>query len=431
MKKTQTRKVVSPCKVVVVDNDDDEASALIRTLSERDTPVLYYKGRKNELPENPITGVRIVFLDMKLEGMERQEPETIVSSLMGLLKKIVSSRNGPYLIFAWTKHDDLLKEFRKQLEERGSDIPKPYFLANMEKNECMIDGKLDYEKVSSKLVEKLSELPVFGFLTKWEKTVGDSRSEVISLISSMVKDSDVKKWRNELGRILYQIAKAHSGKTLEEETERITHSAMNVMNSILKDCIEKRVRLTDEEFLECPACKEISEEIKAIINTRIHVRDLEEAKAVTAPGNLYILENFANLQKYVDYLPADMNSFVKQFLNSTQNLERIATCMLEITPMCDYAQGKWKAARLLIGLIVPMAMKDRIKKSAGFLYQTPLLSLNGNLCYLIFNSYYMTGAQFNKLNNLEPDYQLRIDLLSDIQSKLSSHISRRGVIELR
>jgi hypothetical protein len=104
--------------------------------------------------------------------------------------------------------------------------------------------------------------------------------------------------------------------------------------------------------------------------------------------------------------------------------------MLEITPMCDYACGKWRASRLLAGFLVPVALKNRIKKDADFLYTTPLFSLEDQLLYLVFNFYYMASVQFNKLDTFVPRYQARTDLLSDIQSKFSAHISRRGVVKL-
>ena len=414
---------------MVIDDKEDEASALIRALSERDIPVLYFKGREKELPRNPLTGIRVVFLDMKLEGMERQEPETIASSLMQLLKKAISNVNGPYLIFAWTKHEDVLKVFQEQLGTRGLDVPKPCFLVNMEKTACMSDGKLDYATVSNQLGEKLGELPLFKFLTKWERTVADSQSEVISLVSSMVEGGDVATWKDELGKILYQIADAQSGRALEEKDETISHSAMKALDSILRDCIEKRVSLIDEEFLERPANVEINDDIKATINTRINLRDLQTANAGTAPGNLYILRDFEHLREYLDYLSEDIDSFKKGYFNSMDGLEGLKFCMLEITPICDYACRKWRASRLLVGFLVPAALEKKIK-DADFLYTTPLFSLEGHTCYLVFNFYYMALVQFNKLNDFAPRYQVRIDLLSDIQSKFSAHISRRGVVKL-
>jgi hypothetical protein len=51
--------------------------------------------------------------------------------------------------------------------------------------------------------------------------------------------------------------------------------------------------------------------------------------------------------------------------------------MVELTPACDFAQGKARMVRLVGGLLVPEAVMNRVKKSAGFLWQSPLLELSG------------------------------------------------------
>jgi hypothetical protein len=421
----------TPCRVVVIDNKDLEASALIRALSERDIPVLYYSGKLAELPKEPLIGIRIVFLDMKLEGMEGQPDETVASSLMGILKEIISSANGPYLIFAWTKHDNLLKAFEKNLSTRGPDVPGPSFLANMEKSQCMTGVELDYSKVSEKLAEVLSGMPILRFLTKWEKIVADSRSEVISLICSMVNEVDLAQWTENISGILFQIAKAHSGTAVEEDPTMVDRSAMEALSSILKDCIEKRVGQVSDKLLQVPANKNVSEDVKAAINTRINLKDLEHVDATIAPGDLYILHaDLAQLREYVGYLPEQIDSFKKDCFNPITGLDQVKLCMVEVTPICDYACGKWKSARLVPGFTLPPAVKGQIKPHAEFLYTTPLLCLEGNLCHIVLDFHYMAPVEFSKLGKLKPRYQIRSDLLSDIQSDLSAHASRRGVVKL-
>jgi hypothetical protein len=420
---------VSPCKVLVIDDLDQEASDLIRALSARDIPVLYYSGNVNELPKNPVTGVRIVFLDMKLAGMEKQEDETIASSLMQLLKTIISKANGPYLIFAWTKHAELLRVFREQLQSRGTDVPKPFFLLDMEKTACMSGDSLDYTKVSSQLGEKLHGWPILKFLTTWERTVAESTYEVTGLVNSMVESTDVETWNAELGKILYQIAKAELGPVLKDTPEAIDNSAMKALDSLLSDCIENRVDMISEKLLKCPANVEIGDDVKAKINTRINLRDLQNPETCVRPGNLYVLRDFAHLGEFFDYLPNSVDDFKKESLTSIEGQDNIRLCMMEITPTCDHACKKWKASRLLAGFLLPSALEKRVK-DADFVYKTPLFFLEGGLYHIVLNLYYTVSLKFGSLNGLAPRYQVRTDLLSDIQSKFSSHISRRGVVKL-
>lgn len=431
-----------PSKVIVIDDKENEVTGLLRALSKRDIPFLYFKGRMEELPLTPITGVRIIFLDMKLEGMERQEPKTVASTLMNILKKTISIDNGPFLIFAWTREPILLRAFSEQLEERGSDVPYPIYMVNMEKSDCMEDEEIDYEKVSNKLDEKLNELLIFNFFTSWEKIVGNSRSEVIGLISSMIDTGEVVAWRTEVNKILYKFAEAQSGENIKKDSLSPTHSAMYVLNSILNDCIEKNVSMLNQEYLITPQENEFPDEIKGKINTKINIRDIKGVEVKTTPGNIYILKYYKELSQYANFLPKRYYDFQRDFLklepNRTDERSDIRTllrscrpCLLEITPYCDYSYDKWKNARVLLGIIVPRALNNKLKDKAKSVYNSPLLFVNNGLHYFVFNFYNVIMTEFEKLNELKPSYQIRVDLLSDIQSQYASHISRGGIFLLR
>lgn len=433
---------ITPCKVVVIDDKESEVSGLLRALSAKDIPILYYKGRKEELPSTPLTGIRIIFLDMKLEGMDGQTPITIASSLMNLLKKIVSADNGPFLIFAWTKENDILEAFTEQLNRIGKDVPNPVHMINMDKVECMIDDEIDYLTVARKLDMKLNELSIFKFFMSWEKIVRNARSEVVGLISSMVEAVEVAAWRDEANKILYKFAEAQSGVVIKKNSLSPTHSTMYVLNSILKDCIEKKVSVLTQEYLTTPQETEFSDEIKGQINTKINIRDLKEVEVKATPGNIYILNNYKELFQYANFLPKRYYDFQRDFLKLNINridehddiltlLRSCRPCLLEITPLCDYTYDRWKNARVLVGIMVPRGLINRLKDKAKSVFNSPLLFVNNDLHYFIFNFYNIIMTDFKILNKLEPNYQIRVDLLSDIQKQYSNHISRGGIFFLR
>jgi hypothetical protein len=376
---SQNNTIYNPSKVIVIDDKENEVTGLLRALSKRDIPFLYFKGRQEELPSTPITGVRIVFLDMKLEGMERQEPVTVASMLMNILKNTISTNNGPFLIFAWTKEPVLLRAFTNQLEERGNDVPYPIYMVNMDKTDCMVDEEIDYSIVSNKLDEKLNELLIFKFFTCWENIVGNSRSEVIGLISSMIDTNDVIAWRSEVNKILYKFAEAQSGENIKNDSLSPTHSTMHVLNSILKDCIEKKVSILKQKYLTTPPENDFSDEIKGLINTKINLRDLKGVKVKAMPGNIYILKSFKEASQYIDFLPKRYYDFLRDFLNinSDRNLEKdilsllrlSRPCLLEITPLCDYTYNRWKYAKVLVGIIIPRNLNNRMKKKSEKYFQ--------------------------------------------------------------
>ncbi|MHA2290005.1 MAG: hypothetical protein ACXABG_14565, partial [Promethearchaeota archaeon] len=270
----QTRELISPNKVIVIDNKFDEVSLLIRALWSYRIPVIYYNGKKRELPSTPISGIRLIFLDMELDGMQGQTVESKCSTLMNVLRSVVSMENGPYIIFAWTQYEDLLGALRQNLEIRGKDVPRPYFIDNMEKSECLEGGAATYEFIVEKLEEKLGNLPIFEYFFKWEHLVTSKVPDVIQLLCSKAKSTTIQEWRRDMTNILCQIAVSNSGDSTRRKRISLTQSSMRVLNSILEDYLEKEVSKVQPEVITCPTTLSISEMTKADLNTRVHIRNL-------------------------------------------------------------------------------------------------------------------------------------------------------------
>ncbi len=96
-------------RIVLIDDKADEAQPLISSFAINAIPHLYYDGRPEGLPETPLDGIRFVFLDIELQGMQGQNDKTKASALVGRLKKIISISNGPYVIIFWTKHGEVIQ----------------------------------------------------------------------------------------------------------------------------------------------------------------------------------------------------------------------------------------------------------------------------------------------------------------------------------
>ena len=104
-------------RVVVIDDKSNEGFPLIKVLSKDKISVTYFTGRKEELPEQPFLDVRLVFLDIVLEGAEGTDDKTKLSIATGVIKGIVHKDNGPFILVAWTKHKELIEEMEKRLKK--------------------------------------------------------------------------------------------------------------------------------------------------------------------------------------------------------------------------------------------------------------------------------------------------------------------------
>ena len=109
-------------RVVVIDDNKKEAYPLIETLSKKGIPSTYFSSEIEQLPDKPLSGIRIVFLDIEL-GTIGQPDETKISTAIGILNRIISSDNGPYMIIGWTKHADLLKKLKTKIKKNLPIFP--------------------------------------------------------------------------------------------------------------------------------------------------------------------------------------------------------------------------------------------------------------------------------------------------------------------
>ena len=100
-------------KIVVIDDKPEEVASLIGTLSKNGIGVVYFTGQLEQLPLEPLSGIRIIFSDIDL--VESKDNKTKKSALLGVFQKVISPDNGPYIIVFWTKLKKITKRRSKIL----------------------------------------------------------------------------------------------------------------------------------------------------------------------------------------------------------------------------------------------------------------------------------------------------------------------------
>lgn len=415
-------------KVVVIDDDKDDAFDLIKVLSQRNLWVKYYSGDRNENYE-PITGLRIIFLDFVLPGTSGRSSNIVVGNLLSILRKIVSKKNGPFLIFAWTAREDYIQELDERLK-KDSKIAQPCYIINMEKNSCKNSaGKIVIGKLEKKLKEKISELKIYHFFMDWERIVFESCNEVIFSFNKLISFENAEEWRKEINTVLYQLAQAFSGEDRIKKVNNSSHSTMYLLNTILNDSIDKNIQQYSRNHIIEPEENKISDDAKAILNTHINLKEVSDRTGDVIPGYLFNFKHWKYFEGFKEIYDITENSYYqyqRRFieLNKTRSLEkdeiknltrRCKPCLLEITAECDYANSNRNDALVIAGLIVPYELRSRIKPPRGHLITTPMFKIYGNKYALVFSTYLCKNIDFNKIPSTT-DYQLRNDQLSLIRN---------------
>lgn len=422
-------------RVVVIDNNIDEALPLLKVLSKNNVPTAYFTGEIEELPDRNLENIRLMFLDLKL--IEVTVEKTIFSTLIKVLKKIISEQNGPYALILWTVHeldykDKLSEMFRDELNKIKPVITLAlqkfhYFETNDSGKKIPVENALAL--IENKIKAELKNVGIFHIFSMWENLVHKSAGAIVNDFSSFYSQDD--NWNVNMSRIFWKLARAYGGKNIEiENANEITKNALFTFNNTFLDALESNIRINrseeeDEIKFESGEIKdEIKDEIKAKINSKLL---LVESDSSPKPGNIYETDNKKKeiTLKIEELYKGDINSY-----SSKEDLiQRTRYIFVEVSPYCDYAQDKWRVHRILQGLLWPGEHSDKIKK-ADFIYTSPVFEIKKAVYKFVFDLRYLDSVSLGELEDSIPLLRIRHELLVDIQSHLARHINRPGVISL-
>ncbi|HDD45092.1 MAG TPA: hypothetical protein ENG63_09590 [Candidatus Desulfofervidus auxilii] len=461
-------------RVVIIDDKFHEALPLIRVLSQKRVATTFFSGRVEELPSKPFEDVRMVFLDIVLEGLESADDKTKVSTLVNVIKRIISKKNGPFILAIWTKHPEMAEKIQKVLKNEGyyiivANLEKDKFFRRKEKDDrdeyfeyIFEESKLN--ELKKKLKEQLGPVDIFKVLINWENLIHDAASKTINEVSRFTKYDD--NWNNEMKKIFYNLAKAWAGRTIEdkENTDKI-RSALYSFHQLFSDVFERELQRIEIEDIPLKEEDIGDDEVRGKINFRILMDSNNEEKIY--PGNVYkggnnikqliydsidrdsLISDFARSKKMNKQDILDENNKIKEEYNNDfkkffkeirEKLKGISIpVVVEVSPICDYAQRKLKKNRYVEGFLcpsiievneIPIKINEKLKRNALFLYVTPIIQYEENQYVLILDFRYFGSANDDFFKDKSFLFRIRKELLSDIQIKLSHHINRTGVLFL-
>lgn len=453
-------------RVVVVDDKiEEEAIPLIVALSRIGVPVRFYTGELDTLPEEPLNGIRILFLDIKLKGLEMfNNTDDLVNALRPVIERIVDKNNGPYVLIGWTKEPQHLKKLSEVLD------PPPMLWLDMEKSSCMYDRKCDITKILPLLEKHMRKLDAFRLLFSWENMANDSAYQTVNALTSHCASADDP--NSALTELLWKLAKATLGKNIQDKSSaEILASAMMAFNGPFTDTLETNVQNSANYDKVLEGISELSDaiikdspEVDASINAKLHLA--EPANNDVVPGNLYnvwddlslsslksmifqsidprcLLDSFLQKKKAEGVKAQDadgrlLKTFKTEFDEVNKNhraeIVKLTTLyVLEVSPYCDYAQKKGIFHRLVPCVAWPSEYNNLLKRQADYLYITPVFIHNklreSSFCF-VCDFRLFTSVSQETMDKRSPVCRLKQELIVDIQSRLSRHVSRPGIISI-
>ncbi len=443
---------VFPCfgRVAIVDDKREEVRQIQNILAEKGVPYIFYDYQDmHELEINKVDGIRLLFLDIRLEDGTSEE-KNLLTVLASTVERIIPIKNGPYAIILWTNEygmkDKVIEYLKDNLDD--SETTRPSYIGAIDKKEFI-------SKTSDCLAEKLTEYyssqNMLAFLTEIENNVMTVPTNVVKMITySFVNDAS----NEELEKLFLRFARTEKGNCASsiEATKIVLRQVAELIRDRYSEIVANRtlveelaklwsVDFSDEQKIEGMIAGNRIEQT-AVINTIMNVNTYSGA-IENVPGKIYkhTSESLKIKPEVLKQSTFNEDDFcIKQGKNTVIETE-LVPIEVDITPSCDYAQGKNHMLRTLYGYIVYIGkdaeassewidIKYRKKISdqvPEYVYVTPMLIIKKRLCAVILNTKMLGLEEHDYSSNLEYMFRLNDEITNEIRKKTGEVISRLGI----
>jgi len=450
-------------RIAIIDDQLQEVQPLFNIFSKQRIPYNYYSGlRVADLPDNPdINPISVLFLDLNIVEAQHSS-KAVISTLHPILRAVCPSKSKPYFLVVWSKK---INDYSVELvthfnDNRDLKTKKPVKFIYLNKSDYFsynADGTYSFDEETfpaliNKITEEFNDLSLLRNLITWENIVHAKSCETVSEFSSLFPiDAD---WDKNSKAVVYQLAKSIIGP--DDIDKKVTKNIGGVnqevpkfsdaqkmakgftqVNSFLSEKIENEVEelklgdanaIFDDTITAKNRAGRLSSEVRAKINSKLHIFTKVNTTDVLEQGNIYI---HAYRKDYIaKILSKDKygsNANKKQdIINSKPKLIK-----LDLTPVCDYAQKKGYV-RLVHGILIDHQFYTEITASEQYYYKTPVFEWNSKIVFMLFDFrfiYTLSEQEIEKsVSYLK--FKLRREICTDIQSQLANQVNRPGISNL-
>jgi len=419
-------------RIVIVDDNFEEARPLIEMLSKKRIPFNYYSGLRNtDFPDNPNENkFRILFLDLNIFSLVA-DAKTVISSIDAILKSLIPDNPNPYLLIIWSKKSVEYQTELEQLFLKSIPLKMPAKIIFLQKSDYFdyLEGKWIpqedcIQRIERDLDRHLTDLSLLSKFILWENIVHQKTTETISEFSSFYPID--ASWDKSTKAIIYRLAKSIVGNDEIDHLsndQRLAKAFINI-NSFLSDKIE-----TEIETLNLGNIEGINENgitiptsITSLINSKLHISTKNYVLNSIEQGNIYSLPNQDSLLEKIIW-EKKFKTKRQVILDSVPQLVQ-----LDITPVCDYSQNK-AYVRTLFGAMLNTEYYNDCKGTEHYYYLTPPMKIAEQKKFILFDLRYISTISKADIvkRAIVPTIKLKKEICTDIQSQLSNQVNRPGI----
>ena len=450
--------------------------------------------KKGGVPEVPLNDIRLIFLDICLIADTSNESSIISALDNVFNKIIDKKNIGPYVLIGWTKRTELFKKFLSENLKNcppiiSTCLNKPEYQIPGKNSD---PPSYDLIKISKKIDKEFERNEVFKHLILWENLVHDSSNELLKIFNPQNNPDNDEYWNNTVPKIFYNLAKQDMGSSLNDDVNHyytnvaihsllvFNHTFIDTIESNIKKCqeypkiemkftkekldlflqscglygrkledfkysdyflivdgmyipkidFEKQIEIsqysgTEKEKLQ--SLFTLDKKISALFNSKLHIffNNVASPSIDVTPGDIFYLKSDDAIIHSLDEM------FKKPFISENKaEFDKMKRIILEISPICDQANKKWKCHRVLPGIICSDVNVVHLKSNTEFIVKSPPIWFNESVCYFVFNIQNLQSLKLGYFDTHEKLGRIRSNLLFNVQSDVAKHMNRVGIIAL-
>lgn len=431
--------------VLVFDDNYQEVKPLIDGLNEERILHYFIDFKRDKTKDKPFKNVRIIFADLILGDNISGDLKNNVEPVRKSIVNNIEDNNGPLVIVGWSKHNENLDTLVERITIKFPNmvcipirLEKTDFIELKDDNEYGLIEGVTHKNILQSINKKLEELNYFKLFLKWEQ---DQKYSISKTLNNFINQDQKEKICGILGASL-----GRSIRTLSQEEK--TYAFYETLNTILDD-ENDHIDHKSEVFKLFDSIKEsdirnLSPELKHDLNTKFMIANTYSDTPLY-PGNVFILdekyfdkfnsfEHGCKKSKFDKFLRGeilvpckDNEGIGKKTEEYKDLLSKIQPIALEYTAFCDFAQGKTKKVKIVLGYIFPSEYEEFLLSRTEYLYITNNFFLDDKNVRLVLNFHHTLSFQESILKDMDIIFRIRKEVLNDVQHKLAHYISRPGI----
>lgn len=382
--------------VCVIDDEPSDYEPILNALNSLFIPCIHIRGESSEgLPAQPFSGVRLVFTDLHLNSSTGKDA---ASHTANVFTRVVSAQAAPVIVVIWSKYandpvntgdslDDEENEaslFKRELKAAQPDLDNRVVFLEMAKPKLRDrnDENSFQDFIKAEIENILSNKAAIDAMLTWESIAKEAAMAVSAgLWQVAYRDNSCADQKyTRITQTLQLLVKAHDEHEYASEKSLCAALGQLLIDQLDHSDVSELSRHRNWLAPQTHSSKDKSSKNKSSIDKLLAAKlngflltmSASEAESLV-PGTIY---GDVSDEQFLEYFGSPFAEFSHDAFEGKNDIEKRRPVLIDVSPLCDVAQGKRRTALLIAGVV---ASSDSRPKNQGAFSALPDLELRNEI----------------------------------------------------